>query len=318
MPAGKRAAGFPGGFQLSRTFSRQWPGALMGCFWLLLCLPPAKFSQAKNPEGLVRLSFVKGRVSPGDILRIDVSASQDIARIDLSFLGQQLKASPRESSRRWQALLGVDLETRHGPYVVSGSVTLANGQSVELKRSIQVLPKRFPTQRITVDEKFVTLSPEDAKRAEEESQRLEAIWEMASPEKLWRGQFLSPVNSILTSGFGRRRIVNNQPRSPHSGVDLKAATGTPIRAANGGRVVLAGELFFSGNTVVLDHGLGLYTYYAHCSKVFVKEGETVKRGQTIAEVGATGRVTGPHLHWACRLNGARVNPLELTQSWLAE
>ena len=124
--------------------------------------------------------------------------------------------------------------------------------------------------------------------------------------------------SQLTSGFGRRRIVNNQPRSPHSGVDLKATTGTPIKAANAGKVVLAEDLYFSGNTVVLDHGFGLYTFYAHCSTMSVNPGDTVTRGQVIAEVGATGRVTGPHLHWACRVNEARVNPLELTKAWMAE
>jgi murein DD-endopeptidase MepM/ murein hydrolase activator NlpD len=158
----------------------------------------------------------------------------------------------------------------------------------------------------------VTLSPEDSKRAEEEGKKMESIWQKASSEKLWLGGFLTPIKSELTSGFGRRRVVNNQPRSPHSGVDLKAAAGTPILAANGGKVVLAEELFFSGNTVIIDHGLGLYTYYAHCSKLQVRVGEEVKKGQVIAEVGSTGRVTGPHLHWACRLNGARVNPLILT------
>jgi murein DD-endopeptidase MepM/ murein hydrolase activator NlpD len=101
-------------------------------------------------------------------------------------------------------------------------------------------------------------------------------------------------------------------------VDLKAATGTPIKAANSGKVVLAEDLYFSGNTVVLDHGFGLYTYYAHCSTIAVKPGDIVTRGLVIGEVGATGRVTGPHLHWACRLSEARVNPLELTQVWMAE
>jgi len=101
-------------------------------------------------------------------------------------------------------------------------------------------------------------------------------------------------------------------------VDLKATTGTPIKAGNAGKVVLAEELYFSGNTIVLDHGLGLYTLYAHCSTMAVKPGDTVTRGQVIGEVGATGRVTGPHLHWACRLNEARVNPLELTKVWMAE
>jgi murein DD-endopeptidase MepM/ murein hydrolase activator NlpD len=123
---------------------------------------------------------------------------------------------------------------------------------------------------------------------------------------------MRPVSSKLTSGFGRRRIVNGEPRSPHSGVDLKATTGTPIRAANAGKVVMAKDLFFAGKTIILDHGLGLYTVYAHCSKMHAKLGDQVGLGEIIGEVGATGRVTGPHLHWACRINGARVNPLGLT------
>jgi murein DD-endopeptidase MepM/ murein hydrolase activator NlpD len=164
----------------------------------------------------------------------------------------------------------------------------------------------------------VTLDSEDSKRAEEETKKLETLWKTASPEKLWQGRFLKPIASDLSSGFGRRRIVNNQPRSPHSGIDLKAQVGTPIRAANHGRVVLADDFFFSGKTVVLDHGLGLYTYYGHCSKLRVQEGEFVQKGHVIAEVGSTGRVTGPHLHWACRLNGARINPMELTTYMLRD
>ncbi len=148
--------------------------------------------------------------------------------------------------------------------------------------------------------------------AAREARQLAAIWKIAAPKKLWADPFMKPVSSRLTSGFGRRRIVNGQPRSPHSGVDLRASSGTPIKATNTGKVVLAKELFFAGQTIILDHGLGLYTLYAHCSRILAKEGDLVTRGEIIGEVGATGRVTGPHLHWACRINSARVNPLNLT------
>lgn len=222
------------------------------------------------------------------------------------------------SNRQWIALAGIDLETKPGVYSLKGVVTFQDGQTFRLEKSLRVLKKAFPVQRISVEEKYVTLAPEDQKRAEDESRKLQALWKQATPEKLWQGPYVSPVQGALTSGFGRRRIVNNQPRNPHSGVDLEASTGTPIRAANSGKVVLAEDLFFSGNTVVLDHGLGLYTYYAHCSKMLARAGAIVSRGDVIAEVGATGRVTGPHLHWACRLNEARVNPLDLTQAWMGE
>jgi murein DD-endopeptidase MepM/ murein hydrolase activator NlpD len=290
-------------------------------YFLLLvptCLLPAFSPSHQNSTDAVRLSSGQRQVFPGDIVRIDIIAAQNIERLDLAFIGRKVTVHSKENPGIWQALVGIDLETKPGRYSLTGTAVLLNAKSINLEKSIRILPKKFPVQRIAVDEKYVTLDPQDAKRAEEESQKLGALWKTITPNKLWQGQFLHPVSSTLTSGFGRRRIVNNQPRSPHSGVDLKASTGTPIQAANAGNAVLAEDLFFSGNTVVLDHGLGLYTYYAHCSRIFVKRGETVMKGQVIAEVGASGRVTGPHLHWACRLNQARVNPLELAEDWMAE
>jgi murein DD-endopeptidase MepM/ murein hydrolase activator NlpD len=259
-----------------------------------------------------QLKISAKRLFPGDVFQISIRGSKPIQEVEASFTGQKILFYPGSDGRVWNALVGIDLETKAGRHPIQGNLRLKDGRSELFERSLQILPKDFPTQSITVDEKFVTLSPEDSKRAAEDGKKTESIWGKASSEKFWQGRFLIPVESELTSGFGRRRVVNNQPRSPHSGVDLKAATGTPIRAANNGRVVLAEELFFTGNTVIIDHGLGLYTYYAHCSKLQVRVGEEVKKGQVIAEVGSTGRVTGPHLHWACRLNGARVNPLNLT------
>jgi murein DD-endopeptidase MepM/ murein hydrolase activator NlpD len=273
----------------------------------------AQFALAgTNGVAPFQLKISGKRLFPGDVFQVNIQGRKPIQEVEASFAGQRILFYSGSAGKAWNALVGIDLETKAGCHSIKGNLRLKDGRSEIFERSLQILPKDFPTQRITVDEKFVTLSPEDSKRAAEEGKKTESIWAKASSEKFWQGRFLVPVESELTSGFGRRRVVNNQPRSPHSGVDLKAATGTPIQAANSGKVVLAEELFFTGNTVIIDHGLGLYTYYAHCSKLQVQVGEEVEKGQVIGEVGSTGRVTGPHLHWACRLNGARVNPLNLT------
>jgi biotin carboxyl carrier protein len=291
---------------------------------LLLILIQLSLSQAliaetvSKPAAPACLSLQRLKTFPGDVLRAELKTAKPVQNLSFFLASQKVIFQGDAGLSQWWGLIGIDLETKPGSYSLKGAVTFAGGQVLELEQVFQVLPKKFPVQRIQVEEKYVTLDPKTEKRAAEESKKLQAIWRLSTAERLWHDRFVLPVASSLTSGFGRRRIVNRQARSPHSGVDLKAATGAPIRAANAGTVVLAEELFFSGNTVVLDHGLGLYTYYAHCSTIAVKEGDSVSRGQMIAEVGATGRVTGPHLHWACRLNEARVNPLELTKAWMTE
>jgi murein DD-endopeptidase MepM/ murein hydrolase activator NlpD len=249
---------------------------------------------------------------PGDLLPVGLHARSPISRVECSFLEQQVLFYPLGDGKRWEALTGVDLETKPGLHSLTGTVWMADGRSKPIRKSLRVLPKKFPTQRIRVQQKYVTLNPKDSERAAREHRQLTEIWQSATDRRMWAEPFIRPVSSKRATGFGRRRIVNGEPRSPHSGVDLRATTGTPIRAANAGRVVMAKDLFFAGNTIILDHGLGLYTVYAHCSKMRAKPGDQVAQGQIIGEVGATGRVTGPHLHWACRINGARVNPVNLT------
>jgi murein DD-endopeptidase MepM/ murein hydrolase activator NlpD len=158
----------------------------------------------------------------------------------------------------------------------------------------------------------VELSPANQRRANREARELDVIYKTLTPEILWTKPFVTPVaGQTEGSNFGHRRVFNGQARAPHSGADLKASTGTPVRATNSGRVVLAKNLFFSGNTVVLDHGLGIYTVYAHLSRIDVKLSQTVKDAQVLGLAGATGRVTGPHLHWGARIQGARVDPFSL-------
>ena len=158
----------------------------------------------------------------------------------------------------------------------------------------------------------VELSADDLARSQRESRELDRIFSSTTRERLWQGGFQSPVPGRKASGsFGKRRIFNNQPRSPHSGEDFSAPTGTPVLATARGRVALAKDLFFLGKTVILDHGFGLYSFYGHLSSLGVEPGTNVQSGTVIGKVGATGRVTGPHLHWGVRLGDARVNPMEL-------
>jgi len=157
----------------------------------------------------------------------------------------------------------------------------------------------------------VTPAKDDAERAEAEAAKLHKLFAKTEEKRLFEGRFDSPIPGAATARFGERRVFNGQPRAPHSGMDLKAKAGRPVKAPAAGKVLLADPLFYAGNTIILDHGLGLTTQFAHLSKFLVKPGDLVKKGQIIGKVGATGRVTGPHLHWALKLKNARIDPYSL-------
>jgi murein DD-endopeptidase MepM/ murein hydrolase activator NlpD len=179
---------------------------------------------------------------------------------------------------------------------------------------VAVRKGQYATEKLQVGKQFVEPSPEQIKRANEERQKLRDIFDRATPERLWDGKFRIPLDGV-TSGanFGKRRILNGVPGSPHGGMDLPAITGTPVHAAQRGRVMLAEELFFAGNAVVVDHGLGIYTFYGHLSEIDTKPGDVLEAGELLGKVGATGRVTGPHLHWGLTVEKARVNPLLIVE-----
>jgi murein DD-endopeptidase MepM/ murein hydrolase activator NlpD len=212
----------------------------------------------------------------------------------------------------WHALIPVDLEESPGDLALSVEIQQAPADPVTCQLTIHVNPGKFATENLKVAPQFVEPNPEQLARAKNEAQRLREIYATATPNKLWQGKFRVPLAGI-TSGanFGRRRVLNGQPSSPHTGVDFPAPTGTPVRAAQAGRVVLAEPLYFAGNTVVIDHGLGIYTLYGHLSEISVKAGDQLPARALLGKVGATGRVTGPHLHWGLTIAGARVNALQI-------
>ena len=181
---------------------------------------------------------------------------------------------------------GVDLDTKAGEHAGEIVVNFDNSRADRRPVSIVVKSVKFPTTELKVDDQYVQLSPANQQRANREAKELEAIYANLTPEILWTKQFAVPVTGQMKgSNFGHRRVFNGQARAPHSGSDLKASTGTPIHATNRGRVVLAKNLFFSGNTVILDHGLGIFTVYAHLLRIDVKPAQLVDENQLLGLAG---------------------------------
>jgi murein DD-endopeptidase MepM/ murein hydrolase activator NlpD len=210
----------------------------------------------------------------------------------------------------WRAIVGVDLDVTPGTY----PVTVESGDAQAGPRGthdLRIVPRTFRTRRLTVNQAFVTPPASEQPRIERESALLAATWQSPAPGRLWTTAFIRPVPHVANSAFGTRSVFNGQPRNSHGGADFLSPAGTPIRAPNAGRIRVARSLYFSGNTVVIDHGLGLFSTLAHLSRIDVEEGQLVTPGQRVGLVGATGRVTGPHLHWAVRAGEARVDPLSL-------
>ncbi len=204
----------------------------------------------------------------------------------------------------WLAILRLGLSIEPGDYHVD---VLSKGGS-EQKLPFKVTSKQYAVQQLKVPPNQVNLSPEDEARVAKETEKVRAALDAftaGAPSTLRLDQ---PVPGRRSSSFGLRRMFNGESRNPHSGMDIAAPTGTPIKAPLAGRVVDVGSYFFNGNNVVVDHGAGLVTMYCHLSKIRVEVGQQLKRGEVLGDVGATGRVTGPHLHWGVSLNGAMVDP----------
>lgn len=285
-----------------------------------VCVPGAAV-QAKVCGKGVEMRLSAPETAQGTLLLVEVRSAHPLEFIsgkwgerDVPFWKEDVKQRTSAVSDVRRALIGVDLDKPEGKYELGVAGKTQGGEPVSCEAAVTVMQGHFATESLTVKQQFVQPNPEQEARAKAEQQRLREIFDTVTPEPLWKGSFRVPLDGDFKgSNFGKRRVLNGHPGTPHGGMDFPAPTGTPVHAAQSGRVVLAEELYFSGNTVIVDHGLGIYTFYCHFSKIDAKVGEDVVAGTKLGEVGATGRVTGPHLHWALEVQRARVNPLELLE-----
>ena len=283
------------------------------CASLHLLLPPRAIA---SPLGL---RLAPTRVSQGGVTVLSIQSPTALHMLRVQAGGREIRPPAPDGRTRVVLLIGIDLEQPTGPVIVRAEAEDQNGRPLAGQRALRVLDAHFPVQRLSVPRSFVELDAPTLERVDREKAVLDRLWDVVTPEPLWRGPFRLPLDGAgPASGFGVRRIINGEPRAPHSGADFPVAAGTPVLAANAGVVALVADHFFAGTSIILDHGLGLYTMYFHLQESLVQPGQRVEAGQVIARAGSTGRATGPHLHWGARLYGARIDPRALLRSFPRE
>lgn len=269
--------------------------------WLIAILWTAQTATAAPDAGFIETSEV-----PGGIAIIDLGPSTGNEK---SVSWGKRPVALMHSGGRLQALIGIPLSTAPG----TQELTITEADGTTSSATFTVAPFTYEEQRLTITNKRkVNPEPIDMERINAENRRLKVVKSYRA-DQLIADSFDWPLAGPVSSPFGLKRFYNDQPRRPHGGIDIAAAEGTPILAPADGLVIDTGNYFFNGNSVFMEHGLGLQTFYAHMSRIDVKEGDRISRGQVIGAVGQTGRVTGPHLHWSVGLNGTWVNPLLVLQ-----
>jgi murein DD-endopeptidase MepM/ murein hydrolase activator NlpD len=275
----------------------------------LLCLILIAPSGARAQSIVVTLTPSVVEAGSPELISVQASSA---TKIDGEWLEHKLDFFRGSDGRSWFALAGVDVEAPAGK---SGlRLTLHDGKEGRvqvLSQTVEIYAAHYRTSSLTVEPQFVSPGPEALKQIEADQQLKKQVFGVSAAEALWAGDFRAPVAAEPTDSFGTRRTFNGKLASIHKGMDFRAATKTPVKAGNSGVVVLARPLYYEGNCVVIDHGLGLYTISMHLSRIDVKEGQRVATGELLGLSGATGRVTGPHLHWGVRWQGAYLDPAKL-------
>lgn len=279
-----------------------WLG-VVACW--LACATPAFGAGA----GLISLPKAV-EVLQGELIEVKVSGD-DLARVE-GRLGRERIHFHADGARVFSAIVGADVEAKPGAEKLVLKLIGRGGTQTQRDISVKIIAKAFRRESFKVAPGFDHMSPEALEEIRRERSAFARAFAQSATDRLWTAPFIRPVpHEASASSFGSRRIINGIPRAPHSGTDLSSPAGTEVIATNHGRAVLVGNFFFAGGSVVMDHGGGLFTMYFHLSEIKVEKGALIKKGDVVALSGATGRVTGAHLHWGARLANARIDPLEL-------
>ena len=261
------------------------------------------------PPGLTT-KLSSEQVNDGSLIALSLQIPSDLPRKPVlgEFQGKEINFFPIDESN-FQALIAIPYGQTPGP--VNMTVRLGEGESLKsFQLSFTVVDGSYPSETLTVPPKMVTPSPKDLRRIKKEVIEIGKVYNSVTPEKFWKGPFILPINSPVTSVFGSKRVYNGELQGYHGGLDLKANVGTTVYAAAAGKVAMSKNLYYTGNTVFIDHDYGVVTVYAHLKKLRVKKGQMVTKKQLLGLSGKTGRVTGPHLHWQVVVQHIKVNPLD--------
>ena len=260
------------------------------------------------PAGTLSIAVSTSTPALGDPVVVEVAANGAVDNLVLRWKGAAWPM--REiAPGRYEGLIGVDLDDPEGPAVVAAEGFL-DGARFRAEAELTISPRKFAVQELTLPKGMAEFDNATLLRIEAEAAELSRRFSRVTPPR-WRTPFLPPVEEYRPTNFGARRVINGDPRMPHSAVDIRLPAGTPVRAIADGQVAFAGEQFFGGRSVVIDHGGGVFSVYYHLKEFSVAEGQEISRGDRVGSVGATGRATGPHLHFGVRVPGGRVDPTRL-------
>ena len=277
--------------------------------------PAASAAETNQSGTLAGITLSSKEITNGSLLLLQIETRKlgpPVSNIRLTFQKREYPVylHPVDPADNHFGLIAIPFRTAPGPAKLVLSWTNAAGDH---SRTIpfRIVAGKYKTDELKVDSSRVNPNKKNIERAQKEARKIKRIYADGSIDRLWEGDFQLPMTSDITSPFGNKRVFNGQLKSFHNGVDFRARSATPVFAANSGIVKLAEDLFYSGNAVVIDHGTGIFTIYAHLSRIDVTPGRYIEKGQRLGLTGATGRVSGPHLHWGVKVNGIAVNPMQL-------
>lgn len=255
------------------------------------------------------VSFSSDAMDRGGVILVTVKADEQKAP-RIIWLQKDVPLVYSASDESWSGFISADLHQETG---LHDCMIRELSSGFQERYPIRIRLKDYGVRRLKLPKTKVELDAHSLKRVKNEAAVIHSLWPAGDISPKWKGQFLMPVDGDIVGTFGRKSIINHLHKSPHTGVDLAGKKGDPVVAINSGRVLLVADHFFSGKSVYVNHGGGIISMYSHLDKILVSKGDDIQKGEVVGLLGATGRVTGPHLHWGVRINGNRINPLTLIE-----